>query len=77
MTLDDYLLCAGGSGSEAGDGKDEKESICDGVGSITEEQLRRIAETKMPDLDATSVETAMRVVAGTARSGLPPVRPTL
>jgi len=40
----------------------------DGVGSITEEQLRRAAETKMPDLNASSVETSMRVVAGTARS---------
>jgi large subunit ribosomal protein L11 len=39
-----------------------------GAGSITEEQLRRIAETKMPDLNAGSVEAAMRVVAGTARS---------
>jgi large subunit ribosomal protein L11 len=40
----------------------------DGVGSITEEQLRKIAETKMPDLNAGSVEAAMRTVGGTARS---------
>jgi large subunit ribosomal protein L11 len=39
-----------------------------GAGSITEEQLRRIAETKMPDLNASSVESALKVVAGTARS---------
>lgn len=39
-----------------------------GAGSISEEQLRRVAETKMPDLNAGSVEAAMRVVAGTARS---------
>jgi large subunit ribosomal protein L11 len=39
-----------------------------GAGSITEEQLRRIAETKMPDINASSVESAMKVVAGTARS---------
>jgi large subunit ribosomal protein L11 len=36
---------------------------CNGVGSITEEQLRRIAEVKMPDLNVSSVENAMRVVA--------------
>jgi large subunit ribosomal protein L11 len=35
------------------------------AGSVTEEQLRRVAQTKMPDLNASSVETAMRVVAGT------------
>lgn len=39
-----------------------------GTGSVTEEQLRRIAETKMPDLNAGSVEAAMRTIAGTARS---------
>ena len=38
------------------------------AGTVTEEQLRRIAETKMPDLNAGSVEAAMRIVAGTARS---------
>jgi large subunit ribosomal protein L11 len=37
-------------------------------GSVTEGQLRRIAETKMPDLNAGSLEAAMRVVEGTARS---------
>jgi large subunit ribosomal protein L11 len=40
----------------------------DGVGSITEEQLGSTAETKMPNLNTSSVETAMRVAAGTARS---------
>ena len=34
----------------------------------TKEQVRKIAETKMPDLNAGSVEAAMRMVAGTARS---------
>jgi len=38
------------------------------AGTVTEEQLRRIARTKMPDLNAGSVEAAMRVVEGTARS---------
>jgi large subunit ribosomal protein L11 len=40
----------------------------DGVGSITEEQLGSTAETKMPNLNTSSVDTAMRVAAGTARS---------
>jgi large subunit ribosomal protein L11 len=38
------------------------------VGSITREQLRQIAEQKMPDLNANSVEAAMNTIAGTARS---------
>lgn len=38
------------------------------VASITKAQLRQIAETKMPDLNAASVEAAMSMVAGTARS---------
>ena len=38
------------------------------VGSITWEQVRKIAELKMPDLNAFEVESAMRMVAGTARS---------
>jgi large subunit ribosomal protein L11 len=37
------------------------------VGSITTDQLRAIAETKMPDLNANSVEGAMKIIAGTAR----------
>jgi large subunit ribosomal protein L11 len=38
------------------------------VGSLTQAQLRSIAETKMPDLNANDVEAAMKIVAGTARS---------
>jgi large subunit ribosomal protein L11 len=38
------------------------------VATITKEQVRKIAETKMPDLNAGSIETAMSMVAGTARS---------
>ncbi len=38
------------------------------VGSITKEQLREIAEKKMPDLNAASIEAAMSMVAGTCRS---------
>ncbi len=38
------------------------------VGQLTKEQVRKIAETKMPDLNAASIETAMSMIAGTARS---------
>ncbi|MRR13538.1 50S ribosomal protein L11 [bacterium] len=38
------------------------------VASITKDQLRQIAETKMPDLNANDVEAAMKIIAGTARS---------
>src|SRR5687767_9729681 len=38
------------------------------VGSITKAQVRKIAETKMPDLNAIDIEGAMAQVAGTARS---------
>lgn len=38
------------------------------VAKITKEQVRKIAETKMPDLNAASIEAAMSMVAGTARS---------
>jgi large subunit ribosomal protein L11 len=38
------------------------------VGSVTSAQVREIAETKLPDLNAANVESAMRMIAGTARS---------
>ena len=38
------------------------------VGSITKEQIQKIAETKMRDLNAASIESAMSMIAGTARS---------
>ena len=40
----------------------------DKVGKLTQEQVRKIAETKMPDLNAGSIEAAMSMVKGTARS---------
>ena len=40
----------------------------DKVGQLTKDQVRRIAEIKMPDLNAGSIEAAMSMVAGTARS---------
>lgn len=38
------------------------------VGQLTKEQVRKIAEMKMPDLNAANIEAAMSMVAGTARS---------
>ncbi len=38
------------------------------VGTLTKEQVRKIAETKMPDLSASSIEAAEKTVEGTARS---------
>jgi len=38
------------------------------VGVITKDQIREIAQTKQPDLNAASIETAMKMIAGTARS---------
>ena len=38
------------------------------VGQVTQAQVQEIAETKMPDLNATSIEGAMRIIEGTARS---------
>jgi large subunit ribosomal protein L11 len=51
-------------GKEKGSGVPNKEKI----GVITKAQMKKIAEMKMADLNAASVEAAMRLVAGTARS---------
>ena len=51
-------------GLESGSGVPNKTK----VGNITKAQLREIAELKMPDLNAASVEAAMSMIAGTARS---------
>ena len=51
-------------GLDAGSGKPNKTK----VGKITMAQIREIAETKMPDLNASSVEQAMTMIEGTARS---------
>ena len=40
----------------------------DQVATISKEDVRKIAETKMPDLNAASIEAAMSMIAGTARS---------
>ena len=51
-------------GIESGSGVPNKTKVA----KITSAQVRQIAEQKMPDLNASSVETAMKMVAGTARS---------
>ncbi|HSN57899.1 MAG TPA: 50S ribosomal protein L11 [Clostridiaceae bacterium] len=51
-------------GIESGSGVPNKTKVA----VVTKDQLRQIAETKMPDLNAASVETAMSMIAGTARS---------
>jgi len=40
----------------------------DKVGTVTREQIREIAQTKFPDLNATTIEAAEKVIEGTARS---------
>ena len=52
----------------AGVNKGAADPLRQAVGSISRQQLREIAETKMPDLNATTIEAAMLTVAGTARS---------
>ena len=52
------------AGIEKGSGKPNKEK----VGKLSRAAVRKIAETKMADLNATSVEGAMKMVEGTARS---------
>lgn len=48
--------------------KGSSEPNRDKVGSVTEDDLLRIAKTKMPDLNAFSVESAVEMIRGTARS---------
>ena len=49
---------------EKGSGEPNKEK----VGTITKDQIKKIAEIKMPDLNASDIESAMSMVSGTARS---------
>ena len=49
---------------EKGSGVPQK----DKVGTISKEDVRKIAEKKMPDLNASSIESAMKMIAGTCRS---------
>jgi large subunit ribosomal protein L11 len=52
------------AGLEKGSGEPNRNK----VGTLTQDQVRRIAEQKMVDLNANDVEMAMRIIAGTARS---------
>jgi large subunit ribosomal protein L11 len=58
------VLLRQAAGLEKGSGQPNKTK----VGSVTRKQVRDIAERKMPDLNANTVEAAMRMVEGTARS---------
>ncbi len=53
---------------KAGVEKGSQEPNKNKVGSVTKDQVREIAELKMPDLNAHDVEAAMKIVEGTARS---------
>lgn len=58
------VLIKKAAGIESGSGVPNKTKVA----KLTQDQLRQIAETKMPDLNAGSVEAAMAMIAGTARS---------
>lgn len=52
------------AGVDKGSGEPNKTKVA----NVTSDQVREIAETKMPDLNAADIEAAMRIVEGTARS---------
>ncbi len=52
------------AGADKGSGRPNREK----VGSLSREQVRQIAETKMPDLNSIDINGAMRIIEGTARS---------
>ena len=58
------ILIKKACGIESGSGVPNKTKVA----KITKEQVRKIAEQKMPDLNAANVESAMSMIAGTARS---------
>ena len=58
------VLIKKAAGIQKGSGKPNKEKVA----KLTKEQVKAIAEQKMPDLNAASLEAAMSMVAGTARS---------
>ncbi len=58
------VLVAKAGGGAKGSGNPKKEI----VGSISKEQLLQIAETKLPDLNTSSKEAAMRIIEGTAKN---------
>ena len=58
------VLLKKAAGIETASGEPNKKK----VGKVTKAQVKEIAETKMPDLNANDVEAAMRLIEGTARS---------
>ncbi|MEC4982543.1 MAG: 50S ribosomal protein L11 [Oscillatoria sp. PMC 1068.18] len=58
------VLIRKAAGIEKGASEPNKQN----VGTITQDQLREIAQTKMPDLNANDIEAAMKIVAGTAKN---------
>ena len=58
------VLLKKAAGIETASGEPNKKK----VGTVTRRQIREIAETKMPDLNARDIEAAMRMIEGTARS---------
>jgi large subunit ribosomal protein L11 len=52
------------AGIESGSGEPNKKRVA----TVKRDKVREIAETKMPDLNATNIESAMRMIEGTARS---------
>ena len=58
------ILLKKAAGIESGSGEPHREK----VGVVRRKDLKEIAELKMPDLNASSIESAMRMIAGTARS---------
>ena len=58
------VLIKKAAGIESGSGVPNKTKVA----KLTKDQVRQIAEQKMPDLNAASIETAMSMIAGTARS---------
>ena len=62
ITIDENLLKAAGISKGSSNPKTTK------VGHISKDELRKIAEYKLPDLNCNDVEAAMRIIAGTARN---------
>jgi large subunit ribosomal protein L11 len=58
------VLIRKAAGIERGSSQPNKQKVA----TITQDQLREIAQTKMPDLNANDIEAAMKIVAGTAKN---------
>ena len=63
-TIERLKLILEAAGLQKGSGEPNREK----VGTITSFQVKEIAEIKMPDLNASDIESAMRMIEGTARS---------